>query len=156
MLAQTQNKKHLPTTKQLCLLFENHFFMIVYVIIYIFSINIQKYSRSTRDLQLCVGQHVGCEAAVHALSSMFSEDNSNGILLVDADNVFNQINRNIMLHNIQIICLIIATYVINSYSREARHFITDSEEITSAEDPTQCDPTAKPIYALGSLLLLSI
>ena len=44
-----------------------------------------------------------------ALSSMFSEDDSNTILLVDADNAFNRINQNVILHNIRIICPIIAT-----------------------------------------------
>ena len=36
------------------------------------------------DLQLCQGQRAMCEAAVNALSSIFSEDDSNAILLVDA------------------------------------------------------------------------
>ena len=52
------------------------------------------------DLQLHAGQHVGCETAVHPLSSLFSGDDSDMILLVDVDNAFNQINQNIMLHNI--------------------------------------------------------
>ena len=111
---------------------------------------------SAGDLQLCTGQRAGCEAAIHALSSIFSEDDSDTILLVDADNTFNRINRNGMLHNIRIICPIIATYVINSYSREARLFISGGEEITSAEGTTQGNPTAMTIYALGSLPLLSI
>ena len=71
---------------------------------------------SPGDLQLCAGQCAGYEAAVHALSSMFSEDDRHAILLVDADNSFNRINRNVMLHNTRIICPIIATYVINSDS----------------------------------------
>ena len=86
---------------------------------------------------LCADQRARCEAAAHALSSMFSEDNSDAILLVDA---FNQTNRNVMLHKIRIICPIIATYVINSNSREARFFILGGEEITSAEGITQGDP----------------
>ena len=94
---------------------------------------------SPGDLQLCAGQCAGYEAAVHALSSMFSEDDSHAILLVDADNSFNRINRNVMLHNTRIICPIIATYVINSDSWEARLFISGLEEITSAEDTTQGD-----------------
>ena len=61
-----------------------------------------------------------------------------------------------MLHNIRIICPIIATYVINSYSREARLFISGGEEITSAKGTTQGDSTAMPIYELGSLPLLNI
>ena len=99
-------------------------------------------------MQLCLGQRVACEAAVHALSSMFSEYDSDAILLVDADNAFHQINQNVMLHNIRIICPIIATYVINSNNREARLFISGGEEITSAEGTTQDDPTIMPIYAI--------
>ena len=92
-------------------------------------------------MQLFADQRARCEAAAHALSSMFSEDNSDAILLVDADNnAFNQTNRNVMLHKIRIICPIIATYVINSYSREARFFISGGEEITSAEGTTQGNP----------------
>ena len=41
------------------------------------------------DLQLCEGHRAGCEAAVHSLSSIFSEDDIDAILLVDADNTFN-------------------------------------------------------------------
>ena len=39
--------------------------------------------------KLCAIQCAECEAAVHALSPMFSEDDSDAILLVDADNAFN-------------------------------------------------------------------
>ena len=87
---------------------------------------------------------------------MFSEDDSDGILLVDVDNAFNRINRNVMLHSIRIICPIIATNVINSYSQEATLLISGGEEITSAECTTQDDPTAMPVYAIGSLPLLNI
>ena len=63
---------------------------------------------SAGDLQLCTGQRSGCETVVHALISMFSEDDSHPILLVDAYNVFNQINQIIMLHNIRVMCPISA------------------------------------------------
>ena len=111
---------------------------------------------SASDLQLCAGQRAGCEAAIHALSSIFSEDDSDAILLVHTYNAFNQINRNFILHNIRIICQIRATYVINSYSREARLFISGGEDTASAEGTTQGDPNAIPVYALGFLLLLNI
>ena len=44
------------------------------------------------DLQLCTGQRTVCETAVKALSSTFSEDDSDEILLVDTENSFNKIN----------------------------------------------------------------
>ena len=71
--------------------------------------------KNASDLQLCKGHRAGCEAAVHSLSSIFSEDDIDAILLVDADNAFNRINRDVMLQNIQIICPIISTHVINSF-----------------------------------------
>ena len=117
---------------------------------------------SAGDLQLCAGKRAGCEAAVHACS-MFSEDHSDAILLVHTNNAFNRINRNIISTEISteilccnLICPTIPTYAINSYNQEARLFISGDEEITSAEGSTQGDPTAMPIYALGSLPLLNI
>ena len=111
---------------------------------------------SAGDSQLSAGQRAGCEAAVHASSSMFSENDSDAIFLVDADNALNRINRNVILHNIRILCPIIATYVINSYSQEARLFIAGGEGITPVEGTAQGDPTAIPTYALGFLPPLNI
>ena len=109
---------------------------------------------SAGDLQLCAGQRGGCEAAVHAMASTFADEDCDAMLLVDADNAFNRINRKVLLHNICIICPIIATYVINSYQHSARLFVTGGVEIHSEEGTTQGDPTAMPIYALGSIPLL--
>ena len=55
-----------------------------------------------------------------------------------------------MRHSIRIIC------PISSYSQGAKLFIPGGEKISSAEGTTQGDPTAMPIYALESLLLLNI
>ena len=41
------------------------------------------------SLQLCVGQDAGCEAAVHAMRSIYSDPSTEGVLLVDASNAFN-------------------------------------------------------------------
>ena len=55
-------------------------------------------------LQLCAGQPVGVEAAIHAMRGFLDEDSSEGILLIDADNAFNRLNRGVALWNIQFIC----------------------------------------------------
>ena len=51
-------------------------------------------------LQLCAGQDVGCEAVVHAMRHVFSEDNTEAVLLVDASNAFNSLNHQVALHNL--------------------------------------------------------
>jgi len=55
-------------------------------------------------IQLCAGQMSGVEPAIHSMRTMFSNDHTEGILLVDASNAFNLLNRNVALHNIQHIC----------------------------------------------------
>ena len=44
-------------------------------------------------LQLCVGQESGCEAGIHSMSEIFDDENTHGIIQVDANNAFNTINR---------------------------------------------------------------
>ena len=66
----------------------------------------------------------------------FSEDDSDVILLINADNAFDPINWNVMLHSIWIICRIIAIYIINSYSQEARFYISGDEQIISCKGTT--------------------
>ena len=79
-------------------------------------------------------------------SSIFIEDDSDAILLVDAGNSFNRINRNVTLHNFRNICPLIATYPLNPYSRGDRLFISRGEEITSPESSTKCVATAVFIH----------
>ena len=55
-------------------------------------------------LQLCAGQQAGCEAAVHALRTLFDDASNDGLLLVDASNAFNSLNRALALVNIRKIC----------------------------------------------------
>ena len=106
------------------------------------------------ELQMCVGQPGGCEAGVHAMRDIFEEDETHGIIQVDANNAFNTINRKVFLHNIQIICPQISTFIHNCYLKPARLFVVGGLEIKSEEGTTQGDPTAMPMYALGIAPLL--
>ena len=74
-------------------------------------------------LQVCAGQEGGCEAAIHAMHQFFAEDEVHGVLLVDADNAFNTINRHATLHNIKSICPPIYQILLNTYRAPIRCII---------------------------------
>ena len=101
------------------------------------------------SLQLCAGQKSGSEAAIHAMHRIFEADAPDAVLLVDASNAFNALNRAATLHNIRVLCPVIAFYAINTYHLSARLSITGGKEITSAEGTTQGDPLAMALYALS-------
>ena len=44
-------------------------------------------------IQLCTGQDAGCEAAVHAMERVFADEDTEAMILVDASNAFNCLNR---------------------------------------------------------------
>ena len=61
-------------------------------------------------LQVHAGHHAGYEAPLHAMHSIFDEENTDAVLLIEAGNAFNTLNRKVILHNILIICPAISTY----------------------------------------------
>ena len=85
---------------------------------------------------------------------IFEQDNTDGVILVDASNTFNSLNRKAALHNIRIICPEFSTVLINTYQLPVRMFIQGGEEILSLEGTTQGDNLAMPFYALGISILL--
>ena len=52
-------------------------------------------------LQTCAGQVGGCEAAIHAMRRIYQIPSTEGVLLIDAENAFNHLNRSAALHNIK-------------------------------------------------------
>ena len=71
------------------------------------------------------------------MSQVFVEEGTSGILLIDASNAFNQMNRSVALHNIQITCKEMSLYTINTYRSPSRLFICGGGEILSQEGTTQ-------------------
>ena len=100
-------------------------------------------------LQTCAGHEAGCEAAVHVMKKIYSQEDTEAVLLVDATNAFNSINRQAALHNIQKLCPAIATMLSNTYRSPVRLFIKGEGELTSTEGTTQGDPLAMGMYALA-------
>ena len=107
-------------------------------------------------LQLCAGQKSGCEAAAHAMRNIFDEEETDAVLLIDASNAVNSLNRDALLHNIPYLCPPMSTYVRNCYKKPARLFIAGGKELSSAEGTTQGCPLAMPSYAVGIIPFLSI
>ena len=55
---------------------------------------------ATAPLQTCAGLPGGIEASIHAMMRIFNDEETDAILLVDARNAFNAMNRQAALHNI--------------------------------------------------------
>ena len=105
------------------------------------------------SMQLCAGQISGTEAAVHAVRALYESDETEAILLIDASNVFNSLNRQAALHNIQRLCPALATILINTY-RAPNELYIDGDVILSQEGTTQGDPLAMSMYTVATLPLI--
>ncbi|XP_050739099.1 uncharacterized protein LOC127009782 [Eriocheir sinensis] len=109
------------------------------------------------NLQVCAGQQAGGEAAVHAMREIFDHVECEAVLLVDAKNAFNTINRKTMIHNIKTKCPSLAMYVENTYTYPTDLYINSHsgkvKVLKSSEGTTQGDPIAMAMYALGLSVL---
>ena len=61
--------------------------------------------------QLCAGQIASIKAAVYAMKSIFSSDDTEAILLVDTSNAFNSLNRQVALRNVCHLCPTLANII---------------------------------------------
>ena len=77
----------------------------------------------SEDIQVCAGHSEAAETAIHTMSQVFDEEETDGILLIDATNAFNQMNRAVAMHSVQITCPIMSKYVINTYRSPSRLFV---------------------------------
>ena len=105
-------------------------------------------------LHLCACQETGCEAAIHAMHRIFESNNAEAILMVEAENTFNSLNCKALLHNIEYLGPLIATFLHCCYIISARLFIIGGKELRLREGTTQGDPIAMAAYALGLTQLL--
>ena len=88
------------------------------------------------------------------MTDAFHFDDVNAVLLVDASNAFNSLNREAALNNIQYVCPTLAKFLINTY-REPTELFLDGITLFSEEGTTQCDPLAMPFYALATVPLIN-
>ena len=82
-------------------------------------------------------------------------DETEGILMADASNAFNRLNRQTCLRSVRHLCPSLATVLISTY-RDPAHLYVDGESILSQEGTTQCDPLAMYMYALGIMPLIRL
>ncbi len=109
---------------------------------------------ATGSKQLCTGQISGVEAAIHSARECFLKEESEAVLLVDASNAFNSLNRNVALNNIKFTCPELSKVLHNTYRAPSDLYI-DGEAILSQEGTTQGDPLAMPMYALATIPLIN-
>lgn len=109
--------------------------------------------RAAGTIQLCAGQEGGPEAAIHATRLAFGDSCTEGVLLVDAKNAFNQLNRRVALLNVARLCPSVATVLINTYRGDTFLFVSGTV-LFSREGTTQGDPLAMIFYALATLPLI--
>ena len=89
----------------------------------------QDVEKAAGPLQVCTGQEGGCQAAVHAMRQIFLDPDTEGVLLVDATNAFNTINRQAALHNISITGPPLSRILINTFRAPVRLVMVGSGEI---------------------------
>ena len=110
-------------------------------------------------LQTCAGLKSGIEASIHAMRKIFEKDETEALLLVDAENAFNNLNRKAALHNIKELCPPFFRYLSNTYQIPAKMIINDQvrvDNILSEEGSTQGDVAAMAMYAIGIRPLIDI
>ena len=110
--------------------------------------------RACGYIQKCSGSLAGLEAAVHAMQEMYIDEGTEGMLMVDAENAFNCLNRRAALHNVQYLCPALSTCLQNCYRAPSRLFVSGGGELASREGLTQGDPLSMPFYALAVLPLV--
>ena len=103
-------------------------------------------------IQTCAGLKGGIEACIHATRNIWEEESTEGVLMVDAENAFNTLNRKLALHNVRQLCPPFYQYLHNTYQEPAKLIVNDqksTEFLSSDEGCTQGDVTAMAFYALG-------
>ena len=84
--------------------------------------------RAAGTLQTCSGIEAGIEGAIHAMRETFELKTSEGMLLVDATNAFNNLNRDAALNNVRQVCPPFSQFLNNCYQSKSRLFISGSKE----------------------------
>ena len=86
------------------------------------------------------------------MRSIFHDEETEAVLLVDAENAFNNLNRKATLNNIKELCPAFHRYLLNTYQQPAQLIVPGEEQyeiIYSEEGSTQGDVGAMAMYGIG-------
>uniref|UniRef100_A0A1X7SXQ2 Reverse transcriptase domain-containing protein n=1 Tax=Amphimedon queenslandica TaxID=400682 RepID=A0A1X7SXQ2_AMPQE len=104
--------------------------------------------------QLCAGVQCSIEGAIHSARDMFNSHDW-GLLMVDARNAFNSLNRSSLLWNIRILWPRASRFVFNTYKGHSPLIIKGYAEVLfSREGVIQGDPLSMFVYAVGTVPLI--
>jgi hypothetical protein len=107
--------------------------------------------------QLCTGVQAGIEGAIHAMDELFSSNADKGwcMLLVDASNAFNSVNRSSALLNARFHWPRCSRFLYNTYQRESTLKVQGANELLySREGVTQGDPLSMLLYSIAVMPLI--
>ena len=83
------------------------------------------------------------------MREIFKNPKAEAVLLVDATNAFNSLNRLAAVHNITLSCPSLAQILVNTYRAPIRMIIPGNGETASSEGTMQGDPLAMAMYTLA-------
>ena len=81
------------------------------------------------------------------MHDVFESTETDAVILVDATNAFNCLNREAALRNINYLCPPLSKVLTNTYRKDP--LFIDGETILSQEGTTQGDPLTMPMYAIA-------
>ena len=112
---------------------------------------------ATAPLQTCGGIEGGVESSVHAVREMYQDPATECVMLVDASNAFNCLNRISALQNTGVLCPSLHQYLMNIYGEPADLILGGTNhKLSSAEGTTQGCNLAMDFYGVGIMKLINI
>ena len=99
-------------------------------------------TQAASSLQLCARLLADAEAVIRAMYEILKDHTTECILLIDAENAFNSISRNVMLYNLKFIWSVMSRYISICYACPVRLFIIGAGKLLSSEGTIEEDPTS--------------